>query len=600
MQYRVARLRGLCLLLLVLTLTAPTSAQSSNENLPDRPDKLDSILKKRASAGNGQSRVIIRKALGASDDAVDVLIKQSGGSKKKALPNIAAGAALVPNAALKALAKNPLIAGISEDRVVAGTMERTGATVGATAVRQELGVDGTGVGVAIIDSGAMALHDDLAGTNRVIQFVDFVNGQSTAYDDYGHGTHVAGIIAGSGADSSGARTGIAPGAPLVVLKVLDASGQGRISDVIAAVNYAIANRDALNIRVINLSIAAGVYESYYSDPLTLAARSAVQAGIVVVASAGNFGRSADGRGQYGGITAPGNAPWVLTVGATSHMGTTDRSDDTVAAFSSRGPSAVDAIAKPDVLAPGVGIESLSDPDSALYASMSPYLLPGTVSTSFLPYLSLSGTSMSAPVVSGTVALMLQANPALTPNAVKAILQYTSQNYAQWDPLTEGTGFLNAQGAVELARAFADPSTPTPSSSLWNGRILWGNQIFEGGVLSPSAVAWSTDTMWGTTYTFFGQPVAWGMICASNCDDGGWTGWDVTSSSRNVVWGMRCGGANCTIPWLAVEASSEDGDTVVWGTDDGDTVVWGTDDGDTVVWGTSCGDTSCEPVIWSRP
>jgi serine protease AprX len=602
MQFPRARLRSLPFLVILSlsTVIAPASAQLANPSLPDRPDKLDSILKKRASLGNGQSRVIIRNAEGASDALVAALISQAGGSKKKSLPNIAAGSALVPNAALKALAKNPLIAHISHDRVIAGTMERTGATIGATAVRQELGVDGSGVGVAIVDSGAMASVDDLSGTNRVVQFVDFVDGQTAPYDDYGHGTHVAGIIAGSGADSGGARMGIAPGAQLIVLKVLDASGQGHISDVIAAINYAIANRDALNIRVINLSIAAGVYESYDTDPLTLAARSAVEAGIVVVASAGNFGRSADGRGQYGGITAPGNAPWVLTVGATSHMGTVDRSDDTVAAFSSRGPAAVDVLAKPDLLAPGVGIESLSALGSTMYSSMSAYLLPGTVGGYYLPYLSLSGTSMSAPVVSGTVALMLQANPGLTPNAVKAILQYTSQTYPQWDPLTQGAGFLNAQGAVELARAFADPSTATTSSTSWSGRILWGNRMYQGGALMPSATAWSIETVWGTPEAP-GQSIDWGVTCASSCDDGGWTSWTTTSSSTNVVWGSRCGGTDCTVPWLAADAASDDSDTVVWGTDDGDTVVWGTsDDGDTVVWGTSCGDPSCESVMWSRP
>jgi len=413
---------------------------------------------------------------------------------------------------------------------------------------------------------------------------------------------VAGIIAGSGADSNGARTGIAPGAQLIVLKVLDANGQGTISDVISAIEYAIANRDALNIRVINLSVAAGVYESYNSDPLTLAALAAVRAGIVVVSSAGNFGRSAYGHGQYGGITAPGNAPWVLTVGASSHMGTIDRSDDTIAAFSSRGPSAIDAFAKPDVVAPGVGIESLIGPDSAMYSSMSAYLLPGTVATNYFPYLSLSGTSMSAPVVSGTVALMLQANPSLSPNAVKAILQYTSQSYAQWDPLTQGTGFLNAQGAVELARTFSDSSSPTPSSPSWSARILWGNRIYQGGVLSPYASAWSTDITWGTPQTLYGESIGWGNICTSNCDDvGSWSPWASTSASANVVWGSRCGGDDCTVPWLAADAANDDGDTVVWGTEDGDTVVWGTnDDGDTVVWGTSCSDPSCEPVMWSRP
>ena len=139
-----------------------------------------------------------------------------------------------------------------------------------------------------------------------------------------------------------------------MLKVLDQAGRGRISNVIAAFDYVVANKDAFNIRIVNLSVAAGVFESYNTDLLTLAARRAVERGIVVVAAAGNAGRDPQGRQQYGGITAPGNAPWVLTVGASSHMGTIDRADDTVAAFSSRGPTAIDRAAKPDLVAPGVG------------------------------------------------------------------------------------------------------------------------------------------------------------------------------------------------------------------------------------------------------
>src|SRR6185295_9587003 len=140
-------------------------------------------------------------------------------------------------------------------------------------------------------------------------------------------THVAGIIAGDGHDSDGRRRGIAPGATLLVEKVLDASGQGYISNVIAAIDYAIANKNALRLRVINLSLGAGVYESYTTDPLTLAAKRAVDAGIVVVAAAGNLGKAADGQPQYGAILAPGNAPWVITVGASSTMGTVVRQDD---------------------------------------------------------------------------------------------------------------------------------------------------------------------------------------------------------------------------------------------------------------------------------
>ena len=125
------------------------------------------------------------------------------------------------------------------------------------------------------------LSDPATGTTRVSRFVDFINGRQTSYDDYGHDTDVAGIIAGNGFDSGGARSGIAPSARLIVLKVLDGTGRGRISDVIAALDYVVANKDALNIRNVNLSVSTGVFELYESDHSTLAARRAVMAGIVV-------------------------------------------------------------------------------------------------------------------------------------------------------------------------------------------------------------------------------------------------------------------------------------------------------------------------------
>ncbi len=211
---------------------------------------------------------------------------------------------------------------------------------------------------------------------RVVGFVDFVNGRTTPYDDNGHGTHVAGTIAGNGYDSYGARAGIAPEAHLVGLKVLDEHGRGVISDVIAALDWIVANKTAHNIRVVNLSVGAAVTESYHTDPLTLAAKRAVDAGIVVVAAAGNLGKNAQGATQYGAITAPGNAPWVLTVGASSHQGTVTRLDDVMASYSSRGPTAVDFEAKPDLVAPGTGIVSLSDPTSTFYTTKASYLLRG--------------------------------------------------------------------------------------------------------------------------------------------------------------------------------------------------------------------------------
>jgi serine protease AprX len=560
------------------------SGFASGSRLDGQTIKLDPLLQLRATLLTGQSRVVVTAASGVSISTVRLAIQLLGGTLGRTLDVINGTAATLPNAKLSLLAANGAVKHVALDRVIAGANERTGPTVGATAIRQQLGVDGTGVTVAVIDSGINAAHDDFAdpatGLPRVARFVDFVNNIPTPYDDYGHGTHVAGIIAGNGADSGGLRAGIAPSASIVALKVLDGSGSGRISDVIAALDYVVSHQSELNIRVVNLSVATGVYESYDSDPLTQAAKQAVNAGVVVVASAGNAGRNQQGQTQHGGITAPGNAPWVLTVGASSHMGTIDRSDDTMAAFSSRGPTAIDGGVKPDLVAPGVGIESTTSPDSTLYNTKAAYLLPGTTQTSYVPYLSLSGTSQAAPVVAGTVALMLQANPSLTPNAVKAVLQYTAQVYPAYDPMTEGAGFLNAAGAVSLANFLASPATvPFPDSTNWSGQIIWAGNRVSGGLLTADANAWSRGVDWGAMYTTGNTPIGWGVRCASDCDTGTpqWIAWQTNSAS----------------------GTSSDGDTVVWGTSgDGDTVVWGTsNDGDTVVWGTSCSDSSCEPVVW---
>src|SRR5262249_34979960 len=220
------------------------------------------------------------------------------------------------------------------------------------------------------DSGITAWHDDLTnrtsklfpyGNQRVAKFVDFVNGRSTPYDDNGHGSHVAGIIAGNGYDSYGEKTGIAPDATVVSLKVLDQDGKGTISNIIAALSWIATNGASYNIRVVNMSVGAGVYESYWTDPLTQATKKLTDTGIVVVAAAGNFGKNADGHLQYGGITAPGKAPWVLTGGASPTNGTLARNTNEMAGFSSSGPSAIDYEAKPDLVAPGVGTVSLAVP-----------------------------------------------------------------------------------------------------------------------------------------------------------------------------------------------------------------------------------------------
>jgi serine protease AprX len=414
------------------------------------------------------------------------------------VPAVLALLCLPAHADLSASGSQRTVRAVTVDGI-AGPAERVAAAVGADWVQQSLGLDGAGITIAVIDSGITDAHDDLS-TSHVLRFVDFVNFQAQPYDDYGHGTHVAGILAGDGHDSSGTRRGIAPGVSLLVEKVLDETGQGYISNVIAAIDYAIANRDTLGIRIINLSVAASVSESYLNDPLTLAAKRAVDAGIVVVTAAGNQGTNGTGEPQYGGIGSPGNAPWVITVGASTRSTTAVLRDDIVAPFSSRGPTSIDSLAKPDIVAPGVGIESLTDPGSTLFLTKPAARVWGTVTTASQPYLALTGTSMASPVVTGTIALMLEANPDLTPNLVKAVLEYTAEARRGFDALTEGAGFLNARGAVEAAAALGrGPSAtsaagdPTP----WSRHIIWNNHRLAIPAIDPAAQAWRAGLTWGS-------------------------------------------------------------------------------------------------------
>ena len=474
-------------------------------------------------------------------------------------------------------------------------MERTSITVGRPSPVRTSAYDGSGVGVAVIDSGITSWHDDLsdAGGPASGSFASWTSStaQETPYDDYGHGTHVAGIIAGNGFDSDGARAGIAPGAHLVVLKVLDENGRGYISDVIAAIDYAIAQRDALNIRVINLSVASGVYESYNVGSLDARRRAR--------------GQGRHRRRRRGGQQRPhrgrlrrnmaasrhlGNAPWVLTVGASSHMGTAERADDTIALFTSRGPTAVDRHAKPDLVAPGIGIESLSNPDSSLYSSNPGALLAGTRPVPALPYLSLSGTSMSAPVVSGTVALMLQANPALTPNAVKAILQYTAEVYPQLRPADGRRRIPERQRRDRVGPVpVVSPRTGVPGHDWLGSPIDLGQSSLSGGRLTPSANAWSTDVTWGATSVDGPRPRVGLRCCVRGLHDNGGP-WRVDNGySRNVVWGWVCGGADCDDALVdrlrQLDRRRRNGG--VGYRRRRNRGVGNRDGGETVVWGTSC-------------
>jgi serine protease AprX len=613
---------------LVLTLVLPSTLDAApqkgegktSQTATNAEHKLDKELRDRSATGRGESDVIVELA-GAADDA-DVI--RGFGRKGVRLQSIN-GRVLknVPNGLLQQLAANPRVRRIHHDRPVSGDVARAALTIGSRAVVSLMGYTGAGVGVAVIDSGITNWHDDLRingygetqpslfnlatlsvqktglvlpRNQRVADFKDFVNGYTTPYDDWGHGTHVAGIVAGNGYSTLGLREAIAPGAHIIALKALARDGSGSISNVIAAIDYAIANKAKFNIRVINMSLSAGVHESYNTDPLTLAAKRAVEAGIVVVASAGNMGRAADGSPQYGAIGAPGNAPWVLTVGASSTQGTLTRSDDTVAAYSSRGPTMIDYAAKPDLVAPGTGIVSLSNSASRLYTEKAAFLSDGLLwGLSGKPYLTLTGTSMAAPVVAGTVALMLHANPALTPNMVKAILQFTAQVDREYDYLSQGAGFLNARAAVVLSEYFREGTKGSryPSMTGWSRHILWGNYRVAGGVLTPNGNAWGLNIVWGESHTPTGQNIVWGENCdTAACDNVIW--------GNNIVWGESL---DDNIVW-----GQTDGDNIVWGNADGDNIVWGNGDMDNIVWGqffdnivwgNDCGGSDCDNIVWGQ-
>jgi serine protease AprX len=279
------------------------------------------------------------------------------------------------------------------------------------------GITGKGIGVAVIDSGINGDMPDFKnadGSSRITANVIAASGATRPGDGVGHGTHVAGIIAGNSlhrdvADPAhGAYVGIAPEANLIAVKVADDAGGSTMVDVIAALQFVVDHKDELNIRVVNLSVSSDTPASYLDDPLDAAVEFAWHSGIVVVAAAGNRGDAADAV-RY----PPANDPYVISVGATDEGGTPDRSDNITAAFSSRGVTQ-DGAAKPEVLAPGAHIVAPLAMGSAFQTLCPQCVVDGA-------YLRIGGTSMAAPVVAGAAALLLQARPDLNPDQVKALL-----------------------------------------------------------------------------------------------------------------------------------------------------------------------------------
>ncbi|MEW6282777.1 MAG: S8 family peptidase [Candidatus Eremiobacterota bacterium] len=290
----------------------------------------------------------------------------------------------------------------------------------------ELGHTGKGVTVAVVDTGTTR-HRDFSG--RLVAFHDCVSGRTEPYDDHGHGTHVTGIVAGDGSDSKGKHRGIAPECSVVAIKAFDRHGKARMSDVIKAIQWAVENRERHGIRVLNLSAAGRAQLSHQHDPLARAAAAAARHGILVVAAAGNDGP------DPATIGTPAHSPAVLTVGASDDRGTVRRDDDRVASLSSRGPTPVDGLTKPDVVAPGVGITSAYNGSKG--------------------YATKSGTSMAAPMVAGLAALLLSAHPEADPAALRGALVGTAEELEKGgDANTQGAGLVDGRAALDRLHKWA--------------------------------------------------------------------------------------------------------------------------------------------------
>jgi serine protease AprX len=535
--------------------------------------KLDQRLARSIRAGDRDTKRVIIRTTASGIPGLTGALRAKGHSVLRSLRSINAVTAQIPVAALRELSQLASVESISIDAVVRAEDYSSDSTLRGTLGLPTSTPGGDGVGVAVIDSG---LEPSLDFEDRIVAFHDFTEGgrAEPPSDDYGHGTHVAGLIGGDGGLSNRRYRGVAHKSRLIGLKVLDENGAGYTSDVINAIEFATANKDQLGIHVINLSLGHPILEPAATDPLVQAVEAAARAGIIVVVAAGNYGVSSEtGEPGYAGILSPGNAPSAITVGSVRTWETDRRSDDRVAEYSSRGPTWYDGTAKPDLVAPGHGLVSLAAKSGSLYLD-NPELRVGRY------HLRLSGTSMATAVVSGTAALIVQAHrdafpwaPPLTPNAVKAILQYTALPTRtdagdRYDYLTQGTGSVNASGAIELA-AHIDTSAPVSSTWLvgeiststvidnetlsWAGNIMWADAVGSGIAVYVNDPAWSQNIIWGSSIEW-DDNIIWGNNII----------WD-----DNIIWGNN-------IIWGSSLIGVADGGSTAWGTvpDSGAQASWG--------------------------
>jgi serine protease AprX len=591
---------------LPLRMLAVSLALSAAAVAPCFAGSTDDAVREAVAAGRS-ARVIMQFATTAERDAAFNRLLDRGAAVRAV--DTEAGAALVVFGSAKSFAGElanasqvSLDAGVSVTASQRPARDSSIASKARANSNQSDRISGSrgGLAVAIIDSG-IAPHADLP-LSRIRAYKDFVTGGKTPIDRCGHGTHVAGIIAGSGAHSNGAYAGIAPDVDIVALRVLGDDCSGNTSDVIDALEWVARNHDIYKIKVVNLSLGHSVLESVFTDPLVQAVERLSRKGVAVVTAAGNKGiNPATGNAGYGGVGVPCNAPSAICVGSLDTRGTADLADDRVADSSSRGPTRFDLLAKPDLVAPGVNIVSLAAQGSMLYEKYPNLRVAGANGRQ--EYFTLSGTSMASPAVAGAAALLLRENQALPVNALKIALQFTSRILPLTDVLTQGAGALNIPGALTLADAI-NPHVPHGRTWLtkrltaanrdaagntvrWGRRIIYGDRFVRPKFAEIHLIRWDDDLVWA--YDALKDNIVWGNnddnIVWGNDDNIVWGNDNIVwGNDDNIVWGNA---ADDNIVW-----GNDESDNLVWGIDDNivwgndDNIVWGNSDDDNIVWGNS--------------
>ncbi len=519
----------------------PVIVQTTLPNLKGKTNSLG--MPNLADIGGGDEKKALREVNSQRTKWLADRIAKVGGIVRNHLPIVGGSSTRLSADAIGRLSREPFVSFIQLDRKMKpmgspGELSLYTKIIHASDVWAQ-GINGQGISVAVLDSGVAAADDLSLPASRIVASVDFT-GQPAPGDPGGHGTHVAGIIAGNGTDSAQARMGVAPAAKIVDVRVIQSDGTADLSSIIAGIQWVVQNRKTYNIRVMNLSFGADSTIPYRDDVLASTVEMAWANGIVVVTAAGNGGPNP------GTVVTPGSDPFVITVGALDDNGTLATTDDSLAVFSSHGPT-VDGFQKPDVLAPGRKIVSLRVPKSFL-----DILLPDRITDS--NYFRLSGTSMSSPVVAGTAALILQKNPNLKPNQVKALLMQTAHKVSgATDPNSGGAGLIdaylsvngipstNANRGITPADSFARATYPIlkgiPLASLWRDPnykgINWSNITWDN-------ITWDRTTWENITW----DNITWDNITWSNIT------WDNITWS-NITWDTVSPRAGSPASWTSV-------------------------------------------------